>query len=67
MDKKAYKNLTALFTLGIILLIAGEHSRLQPAWIFPFLMIPILPGFILSLFSWWNAPDGNGDHPFMGY
>jgi len=56
-----------LFTLCVILLIAGEMSGLQPAWIFPLLFIIIFPGFILSLFSWWKASEEDEDLPFMGY
>jgi len=67
MDKYTSKNLTCLFTLGIILLVAGEISGVQPSWIFPLLMIIIFPGFILSLFTWWNASNEGGDTPFMGY
>ncbi len=67
MEKHTCKNLTALFTLGIILLIIGERSGIQPAWIFPLLMIIIFPGFVLSLFTWWNAANDEGDMPFMGY
>lgn len=67
MDKKTSKNLTALFTLGILLLIAGEMSGLQPGWIFSLLMILVFPGFVLSLFAWWSAPEEEPDLPFMGY
>jgi len=67
MDRKTRKNLFALFSLAVILLITGEMSGIQPAWIFSLLMIPVFPGFILSLFSWWNASSEDGDLPFMGY
>ncbi|HWQ66195.1 MAG TPA: hypothetical protein VN372_04910 [Methanospirillum sp.] len=67
MDKHTSKNLTALFTLGIILLIAGEISGIHPGWIFPLLMIIFFPGFVLSLFCWWNASSEEEDLPFMGY
>ena len=59
--------MTALFTLGIILLVAGEISGLQPEWIFSLLTIIIFPGFVLSLFAWWSASEKDGDMPFMGY
>jgi hypothetical protein len=67
MNKETSKNLTAIFMLGIILLIAGEMSGFEPAWIFPLMMIVIFPGFIISLFTWWNASGDDGDTPFMGY
>ena len=67
MDRYNSKNLVALFSLALVLLIAGEMSGLQPSWIFSLLSIIIFPGFLLSLFCWWNASNEDGDHPFMGY
>jgi hypothetical protein len=67
MDKQTSKNLMALFTLSVVLLILGEMSGLQPAWIFPLLMIIILPGFVLSVFAYWKASGKDEDLPFMGY
>jgi hypothetical protein len=67
MDKNTSKSLLSLFTLAVIILIAGEVSGIEPSWIFPLLMIITFPGFILSIFCWWNASHEEGDHPFMGY
>jgi asparagine N-glycosylation enzyme membrane subunit Stt3 len=67
MKRKKSKDLFALFSLALILLIAGEVSGIGPSWFFSLLMIIIFPGFLLSLFHVWNASGEEGDQPFMGY
>ena len=54
---------------GALCLFAGAGAVLGtlPLWSAGLLIVVAFPFFVVLLGLWWNASEGEGDIPFIGY
>ncbi|MBN1195174.1 MAG: hypothetical protein JXA08_07515 [Methanomicrobiaceae archaeon] len=54
---------------GAICIAAGASAALDmlPLWGAGLLIVVAFPFFVVLLGLWWNASEGEGDIPFIGY